>query len=129
MTPEFLTVADVLELHAEQLHRFGGADGLRDLGLLESAVAQPNAGFGGVLLHPGLFEMAAAYLYPIVCNHAFVDGDKRTGLLAALVFLDLNGIVVAHGTDALFELTLAVAEGRMTKPAVAEVLRRLTLLG
>ncbi len=129
MTPEFLTVADVLELHAEQLHRFGGADGLRDLGLLESAVAQPNAGFGGVLLHPGLFEMAAAYLYPIVCNHAFVDGDKRTGLLAALVFLDLNGIVVAHGTDALFELTLAVAEGRMTKPAVAEELRRLTLLG
>lgn len=125
MTPEFLTVADVVELHALQLQRFGGAAGLRDQGLLESAIAQPNAGFGGVLLHPGLFEMAAAYLYHIVCNHAFIDGNKRTGLLAALVFLDLNDIVIADGTEALFQLTMAVADGRLGKAAVAEELRRL----
>lgn len=125
MTWQFLTVADVVELHRLQLLRFGGANGIRDVGLLESAVAQPAAGFGGVYLNPGLFEMAAAYLYHVVRNHAFVDGNKRTGLLAALVFLDLNGVVIDQGTEALYAMTLAVAEGRLGKGAVAEELQRL----
>src|SRR5215471_18998527 len=69
--PEFLTVDDVLELHAVQLTRYGGARGLRDRALLESAMAQPMASFGGTWLHPDLWSMAAAYLYHLVQNHPF----------------------------------------------------------
>ncbi len=94
MTPQFLIVEDVLEIHEMQLERYGGGDGLRDQGLLESAVAQPQATFGGEFVHDGLLSMAAAYLFHIVSNHPFLDGNKRAGLLAALVFLDLNGIAI-----------------------------------
>jgi len=123
--PLFLEVEDVLEIHATQLEVFGGADGLRDRGLLESAVAQPQSSFGGELAHDGLFAMAAAYLFHIVSNHPFVDGNKRAGLLAAIVFLDINGISLEHPSDALYELTMGVAEGRIKKPAVADELERI----
>ncbi|OGR04448.1 MAG: death-on-curing protein [Deltaproteobacteria bacterium RIFOXYA12_FULL_61_11] len=125
MNPEFLTVDDVLELHAMQLSRFGGAAGLRDRGLLESAVAQPQATFSGNLVHDDLFEQAAAYLFHLVCNHPFVDGNKRTGLLAALVFLELNGIVMEHNSQQLYDLTISVAEGRTSKAEVVGMLRRI----
>ncbi len=125
MTTEFISVDEVLALHAQQLQRFGGAAGLRDHKLLESAVAQPQATFDGAFLHHDLFEMAAAYLYHLVRNHAFVDGNKRTGLLAALTFLDLDGAPIQCGTDALYDMTMAVAQGRLHKAQVAEVLRRL----
>ncbi len=121
----FLDVDDVIELHASQLELFGGGAGLRDQGLLESAVAQPQASFGGQLAHDGLFAMAAAYLFHLVSNHPFVDGNKRIGLLAALVFLDLNGVSIAHPTEALYELTLGVAEGRIDKAAVAAEFERI----
>lgn len=121
----FLDVDDVIELHASQLELFGGGAGLRDQGLLESAVAQPQASFGGQLAHDGLFAMAAAYLFHLVSNHPFVDGNKRIGLLAALVFLDLNGVAIAHPTEALYELTMGVAEGRIDKAAIAAELERI----
>jgi death-on-curing protein len=124
--PVFLDVEDVIEIHATQLEVHGGSPGLRDRGLLESAVAQPQASFGGEFAHPGLFAMAAAYLFHIVSNHPFVDGNKRTGLLAGLVFLDLNGITVDHPSEALYELTMSVAEGRLQKAAVAGELERIT---
>ena len=122
--PEFVTVDDVVELHAGQLTRYGGAVGLRDRALLESAVAQPMASFGGEWLHPDLWMMAAAYLFHLVQNHPFVDGNKRTGLLTALVFLALNGIVIDQATPALYDLTVAVAEGRLDKPAIAAALQQ-----
>lgn len=128
MSPEFLTLEEVLEIHAVQLERYGGGAGVRDEGLLDSALAQPAATFDGQLVHEDLFAMAAAYLFHIVRNHPFVDGNKRTGLLAALVFLDLNGIAVEHGSEALYELTMAVAEGRMDKGAVAHELRRIAAI-
>jgi len=78
MSPEFLAIEDVLDIHALQLARYGGPDGLRDQGLLESALAQPQATFGGGFVHDGLFPMAAAYLFHIVSNHPFIDGNKRT---------------------------------------------------
>jgi len=124
-SPDFLDLKDVLELHALQLARYGGADGLRDRGLLESAVAQPQATFDGAFIHDGPFVMAAAYLFHIVQNHPFVDGNKRTGLLAALVFLDLNGISVIHNSPGLYDLTLGVAEGRVAKAEAAQTLRRI----
>ena len=125
MSPEFLDVGDVLELHALQLERFGGGAGVRDQGLLESAVAQPAATFGGELVHADLFAMAAAYLFHIVRNHPFVDGNKRAGLLAATVFLELNGISIDRGSEDLYALTMAIAESRAGKDAAVETLRRL----
>lgn len=122
---EFLTVEVVLALHQRQLERFGGGAGLRDRGLLESAVAQPQASFGGAYAHEGLFSMAAAYLFHIVSNHAFVDGNKRAGLLAAQVFLEVNGITIEHDAEAFYALTMGVAEGRIDKPAVAVELERI----
>ncbi len=124
MTPEFLTVEDVLEIHALQAERFGGSAGVRDQGLLESAIAQPQMTFGGEFVQADLFAMAAAYLFHLVQGHAFVDGNKRVGLLAALVFLDINGISIEGDSNTLYELTLAVAEGRAGKEEVAGVLRR-----
>ena len=122
---EFLSVEEVLDIHAAQLERYGGGGGLRDRGLLESAVAQPQATFDGAFVHEDLFAMAAAYLFHIVSNHPFVDGNKRAGLLAALVFLDLNGVAIEHGSTALYDLTVAVAHGGARKVEVAAELRRI----
>jgi len=123
--PLFLDVDDVIELHATQLEIYGGSAGLRDRGLLESAVAQPQTSFGGEFSDDGPFAMAAAYLFHIVSNHAFVDGNKRAGMLSAVVFLDVNGISIDHPSEALYELTMGVAEGRIDKPAVAAELERI----
>jgi death-on-curing protein len=123
--PLFLDVDDILEIHEAQLEIYGGSAGLRDRGLLDSAVAQPQTSFGGEFAHDGLFAMAAAYLFHIVRNHAFVDGNKRAGMLAAVVFLDVNGISIAHPSDALYELTMGVAEGRVEKAAIAAELERI----
>ena len=104
IAPEFLDLEEVLEIHALQLDEFGGIAGVRDRGLLESAVEQPRATAFGELLHADLFEMAAAYLFHIVKNHAFLDGNKRTALVAALVFLDINGVSLERDDERLYEL-------------------------
>ncbi len=122
MNPEFLDVDDVLELHATLIVEHGGSDGIRDRGLLESAIAQPMASFGGEFLHQDLFEMAAALLVSLVGNHPFVDGNKRTGLAAMLMFLELNEYSVDE-SHALVDITLAVASGSMSKAQVAQLLR------
>lgn len=121
----FLSVEVVIGLHRFQLELYGGGAGLRDRGLLESALAQPQASFGGVYVHEGLFAMAAAYLFHIVSNHPFVDGNKRAGLLAALTFLHLNGMALKGDSEALYALTMGVAEGRLDKQAVAAELKRI----
>ena len=112
-------------IHDDQLAEFGGAQGLRDPGLLASALAQPQATFGGAYLHRDLHDMAAAYLFHIVRDHPFVDGNKRTGLIAALAFLDLNGVAVDRDAPALYDAAMAVAEGRLDKVPLAAELRRL----
>lgn len=123
MEPVFLTLDEVLALHADQIRRYGGSDGIRDLGALESAAAVPQASFGGELLHPTLAEMAAAYLFHISQNHPFLDGNKRTALAAALAFLWLNGRRLEADEDELYELVLGVADGRVTKADAASFLR------
>lgn len=125
----FLDVDDVLELHALQLEEFGGGAGLRDRGLLESAVAQPQASVGGEYVHDGLFAMAGAYLFHIVANHPFVDGNKRAGVLSALVFLDVNGVTIGQASDALYELTMGVADGRVGKAEAVAALERIAGTG
>jgi len=119
----FLDVDEVIELHASQLELFGGGAGLRDQGLLESAVAQPQASFGGHLAHDGLFAMAAAYLFHLVSNHPFVDGNKRIALTAAEVFLLLNGHRLKATNVELERLTMGVADGSLSKDAVTEFIR------
>ena len=100
---QFLTLDDVIESHTLQIETYGGSLGVRDLGLLESALAQPEAGFGGQYLHADVFEMASAYLYHIVLNHPFIDGNKRVGLEAALIFLEINSVVVEAQDDELVD--------------------------
>lgn len=95
-----LDVAGVLAIHAEVLAAHGGLPGLRDVGLLESAVAAPQASFGGQPLIDDPIEVAAAYLFYLCRNHPFADGNKRTALAAALVFLDANGLLADPGLPA-----------------------------
>jgi death-on-curing protein len=122
MAPVFLTLGDVVEIHTDQLERYGGSSGIRDIGLLESAVAMPAAGFSGAYLHADIFEMAA-YLYHIVRNHPFVDGNKRTGAVTAIVFLELNGQELGSSERAFETFVRNVAEGKKEKHEVAVFLR------
>jgi len=123
--PKFLRVEDVIFIQERQLAEEGGLAGIRDRNLLESAVMQPMATFGGEFLHEDIFQMAAAYLFHIVMNHCFIDGNKRTGLVTALSFLEVNGVSLAAPSPLLYDATMAVAEGRLDKPGVAELFRRL----
>jgi death-on-curing protein len=121
--PVFLTLEDVIAIHTDQIVRYGGSPETRDTLLLQSAVAQPQASFAGELLHRDIFEMAAAYLFHIVQNHPFVDGNKRTGATAALTFLYLNCLKILVEEDAFTDMVLAVAQGQMDKKAIAAFLR------
>jgi death on curing protein len=125
--PIFLSVEEVLALHADQLRLFGGSDGLRDRTLLESAVATPAATFAEDFLHADLFHMAAAYAFHIAQNQPFLDGNKRTALNAALVFLDLNGWVVPDPDELLYDAMIAIAERRLNKDGVADLLKKLAV--
>lgn len=126
MAPRFLALEEVVGIHADQTERYGGSPGIRDIGLLESAVAMPQAGFRDHYLHADLFEMAAAYLFHIVQNHPFVDGNKRTGAMAAFTFLKLNGLTLAVKDTRFEEVILQVAQGRSGKAAIAEFFRKNT---
>lgn len=116
----FLSVENIVAIHADTIAHEGGSPGVRDWGLLESAVAMPQSTFAGAYLHSGLAEMAAAYLFHICQNHAFVDGNKRTAAFAAVLFLALNGITDAQlpPEEELERLTLALAAGELHKSEV-----------
>jgi death-on-curing protein len=122
----FLGIETIIEIHDRQLSVFGGLRGIRDAGLLDSALAQPKATFGGQFLHEDLFAMAAAYLFHIVSDHPFVDGNKRTGLASALTFLELNGYVLKTSLETLYGFVMDVAEGRLSKAQIADVFRACT---
>lgn len=123
-TPYFLDLSHTLRLHQSLLEHYGGIDGIRDVGLLESALGMPQAAYGGEYLHGDLFEMAAAYLYHIVQNHPFLDGNKRTGAAAAIVFLSINDVEIENDEDGLICLTLSVATGEAGKTEIAEFFRQ-----
>ena len=122
--PCFLTFDEVLAIHADQIRRYGGRGGIRDLALLRSALGTPETTFEGDYLHTDAFEMAAAYLFHIARNHPFVDGNKRTALMAALVFLGLNRLEFAAEPNPLFELVSGVAAGEVAKAEVAVFFQR-----
>lgn len=120
MEPLFLTLDEVQEMHEQQIELYGGLHGIRDLPALESALAMPQATFGGEYLHPTLPSMAAAYLFHITQNHAFLDGNKRTGANAAITFLLLNDWEPTFDEDALVDLVLGVAQGQIPKDEVIQ---------
>jgi death-on-curing protein len=117
--PVFLTLDEVLAIHADQIRRYGGSHGVRDLGLLSSALAMPQASFGGAYLHTSLAEMAAAYLFHVAQNHPFLDGNKRAALAAALAFIRINDHRLEAGDDELTDLVMGVAAGRLGKADAA----------
>ena len=125
MSPKFLTLTEVLEFHEDQLRENGGSPGIRDLGLAEAALAMPQSGAGDEFFHAFPFEMAAAYLYHIVQNHPFIDGNKRTAFAAALTFLELNGYGVMGGEDELEAATWKVASGKLDKSGAAAILEKI----
>jgi len=124
--PVFLELDEVLALHADQIDKYGGGLGVRDMRLLQSALAMPGASFGGQFLHPTIHEMAAAYLFHLVQNHPFIDGNKRIGLAACIGFLGLNDLWIEAGTEELTNLVLDVARGKLGKPEIAVFLRART---
>lgn len=120
-----LTVANVLEIHAEAISQFGGSAGIRDMALLESAVAAPQASFGGESVYTDLIEVAAAYHFFLCRNHPFVDGNKRAALGACIVFLRLNGIEPQSDSQSWEDLTLDVAASRLDRDQTTQRLRSL----
>lgn len=116
---KLLSLNMVLRLHQQLLQAFGGTSGVRDMGLLESALAAPFATFGGEYLYPTLIQQAAQLGYGIIRNHPFADGNKRTGAHAMLVFLSVNGIELEYDQQELIDAILAVADGTMAADQLA----------
>lgn len=122
LEPEFLTLDEVLDIHNDQISRYGGKGGIRDHGVLLSAIEAPR--WAHQYGETDLVALAAVYLFHLVQNHAFIDGNKRVGTAAALVFLDLHDCWLEIPDDELEQLTMDVAQGQLDKEAVAEKLRQ-----
>jgi death-on-curing protein len=123
---QYLSIVQVLELHAEAIRLFGGSPGVRDLGLIDSAVFQPQATFGGQDLHPTLADKAAALAFSLIANHGFVDGNKRVGYAAMDTFLRVNSHKIAAPVDEAEAVTLTVAAGQMSRDQFTEWVRQHT---
>lgn len=119
-----LTVDIVREIHAEAINKFGGLEGVRDENLLASAVLTPQSSFGGKSPYADIIEVAAAYLFYLCGNHPFFDGNKRTAMMAAIVFLRLNGIEPAPDSEQWEEFVLDVAASKIDRDATTRRLRK-----
>lgn len=120
---EYLTSAEVLLIHARLIQRTGGVSGVRDVGLMESAVARPQATFGQNDLYPDVWSKAAALMHSLIKNHPFMDGNKRTALAAAVMFLEMNGYVLTVNSDGVLAFTRQAAAGGMELEEMAEKLK------
>ncbi len=112
---DWLTVEEVIDIHQKLIQQSGGATGIRDLGALQSAVAQPQASFAGQLLYPDVVQQASALGFSLINNHPFVDGNKRIGHAAMNVFLAMHGFDIDAGVDEQEQTILAVAAGQYTR--------------
>lgn len=122
-TPNFIAYSQALDIHQDQITSLGGMAGIRDEGLLDSALAQPQATFGGELLHPTLSEQAAAYLFHLAKNHPFIDGNKRTAFAVTITFIELNGYRLNLSLEQAYRLVLRVATGDITKEELSVFLQ------
>lgn len=123
--PEFLSLDDILEIHQDQIDRYGGSNGIRDLNGLLSAIEQPRTTFRNEFLHSDIWSMAAAYIFHISQNHPFIDGNKRTSLVSGLIFLDINGYEILDPDELLYGKIIEVASGKSSKDKVGAILRQL----
>jgi len=119
----FLNYEKILIIHKNQIKNYGGIHSIRDNDLLKSALAQPKITFRGKYLHKNIFQMAAAYLFHIVNNHPFIDGNKRTGLVTALIFLEMNNIEIQESNEKIEKIILKIAQGKMNKKEIATWLK------
>jgi death on curing protein len=119
----YITVKEVLRMHWRVIKTFGGSHGVRDLNLLESALARPKAGFGDYEAYPDIFMKAAVLLYSLIKNHPFIDGNKRTGLTACIVFLKRNGFMLQADESDIVTFTVSIAEGKMAEEDIAAWLK------
>lgn len=124
---KFLDKKTILAFHRDQVKIYGGKDGIRDEGLLESALAQPQASFGGEYVHSTVFEMAAAYGFHICKNHPFFDGNKRTALVAIYTFLYVNGYRLQADKKSLYAVMIDLANGKLEKEELAAFLENNTI--
>ncbi len=119
MAIKFLNVSQVEQIQHNSISKYGGDLGIRDRGLLESAVLMPQQKFSTNYLHSDLYQMAAAYLFHLGKNHPFVDGNKRAAAMTAMIFLDVNGIETAAPNEQLYELVIRVASETIEKSEIA----------
>lgn len=117
----FLTHQDVIQIHEDQIEQYGGSPEVRDPGLLDSAIAAIESSFEGVFLHQSLPAMGAAYMYHLIQNHPFVDGNKRTGSMCALIFLNWNWAQLEVSVDELADMAFGIARGDLGKDEVIRV--------
>ncbi|MBE9034407.1 type II toxin-antitoxin system death-on-curing family toxin [aff. Roholtiella sp. LEGE 12411] len=122
-SPKFVKKEDVIRIHSELISEYGGSLGIRDEGFLDSAIYQAQATFGGELLHPTILEQAAAYLFHITNNHAFVDGNKRTAFAVMVTFLNENNYEINMAQEEAYELTIQVAENNISKEELTAILK------
>jgi death-on-curing protein len=125
--PKFLKIEEVIMIHDDQINSFGGTLGIRDYGLLESAISQPKASFSGQLLHPNIESQAGAYLYHLTMNHPFVDGNKRTAFAVTDTFLRLNGYSLNIEDQEAYELVIKVATRELNKQNLIKYLSTVIL--
>ncbi|MCC5598155.1 type II toxin-antitoxin system death-on-curing family toxin [Nostoc favosum] len=122
-TPRFLSISQVLDIHQDEINSFGGTSGVRDEGLLDSALAQPQATFGGELLHLTIHEQAAAYLYHLAMNHPFIDGNKRTAFAVMDTFITLNGYSLNLSQEQAYNLVIQVVQKEISKEELSAFLK------
>lgn len=115
----YLTLEEVLLLHEISIKEFGGSRGVRDMGLFESAVMQPQQSFGGNDLYPSLWDKASILAYALCKNHPFVDGNKRTAALAMLTFTDINGYEISVPKGNVHDTILNIADGSVSREDLA----------
>ncbi len=120
----FLSVEEVIQIHDDLVSEYGGLHGIRDMGLLLSAIEMPKATMFGEDLHESIFDKASAYLFHIVCNHAFIDGNKRTGAAATLIFLSQNGQQVKYNMVDFEDMVCKIAEGSFSKATISNFLKQ-----
>ncbi len=121
---KYLTTQKILAIHFQAVERFGGSHGIRDIGLIESAVARPQASFDGKDLYKTIFQKAAALLQSILKNHAFVDGNKRTALSSAAIFLYLNGYEITNTHEKEVGFVVKVDNQNLTMEQIASWLKK-----
>jgi death on curing protein len=116
----FLTMSEIMVIYGDQIRRYGGKYGVRDISLLSSALALPESTYDGKYLHKNIPEMACAYAFHISENHPFIDGNKRTALASALVFLDINEYELTCSEEEVYETMMLVAKGEYKKEQLRE---------